>query len=163
MKIEDILQRYWTCETSIEEEKLLKKFFSGDDVPEHLLMYKELFAWEKQQHEYKLNDDFNRKVLHMIEKQFSKSQPIVRYFYPFLKISAVAMLLITIGLGIYTSRSEKHLSRQVIYLETFTDPEDALEEVNIVFDKLSNTLMKGKDALDEINMEMADSIAVSNY
>ena len=38
--IEQLLERYWQCETSIEEEATLRDFFSKEDVPAHLLRYK---------------------------------------------------------------------------------------------------------------------------
>ena len=32
--IEQLLERYWQCETSLEEEAQLRAFFNGSDVPE---------------------------------------------------------------------------------------------------------------------------------
>ena len=43
--IEQLLERYWQCETSLEEEAELRAFFSGSDVPKHLLRYKDLFVY----------------------------------------------------------------------------------------------------------------------
>ena len=40
--INQLLERYWRCETSIEEEDILKAFFSQKDVPVELLRYKDL-------------------------------------------------------------------------------------------------------------------------
>ena len=31
--IEQLLERYWNCETSLEEEAILRMFFSQDDIP----------------------------------------------------------------------------------------------------------------------------------
>ena len=44
--IEQLLERYWQCETSLEEEAQLRAFFNGSDVPEHLLRYKDLFVYQ---------------------------------------------------------------------------------------------------------------------
>ena len=33
--IEQLLERYWQCETSVEEESVLRDFFSREDVPAH--------------------------------------------------------------------------------------------------------------------------------
>lgn len=35
--IKQLLERYWRCETSLEEEKILRTFFSQKDVPAELL------------------------------------------------------------------------------------------------------------------------------
>ena len=47
--IEQLLERYWQCETSLEEEAQLRAFFNGSDVPEHLLRYKDLFVSQQLQ------------------------------------------------------------------------------------------------------------------
>lgn len=38
--IEQLLERYWQCETSVEEESVLRDFFTKEEVPAHLLRYK---------------------------------------------------------------------------------------------------------------------------
>ncbi len=47
--IEQLLERYWQCETSLEDEAELRAFFSGSDVPKHLLRYKDLFVYQQLQ------------------------------------------------------------------------------------------------------------------
>ena len=47
--IEQLLERYWQCETSLEEESELRSFFSEEEVPAHLLRYKELFVYQTVQ------------------------------------------------------------------------------------------------------------------
>ena len=42
--IEQLLERYWECETSLEEENILRTFFSQDNIPVSLLRYKSLFS-----------------------------------------------------------------------------------------------------------------------
>lgn len=49
--IEQLLERYWQCETSLEDEAELRAFFSGNDVPGHLLRYKDLFVYQQLQQE----------------------------------------------------------------------------------------------------------------
>ena len=56
--IEQLLERYWQCETSLEEEAQLRAFFNGSDVPEHLLRYKDLFVYQQLQQEVGLGADF---------------------------------------------------------------------------------------------------------
>lgn len=45
--IEQLLERYWNCETSLEEEQILRSFFRQKEVPAHLLRYKQLFAYQE--------------------------------------------------------------------------------------------------------------------
>mgnify|MGYP000110997543 FL=1 len=49
--IEQLLERYWRCETSLEEEAQLRAFFTKEEIPEHLLRYKDLFVYQQFQQE----------------------------------------------------------------------------------------------------------------
>ena len=46
--INQLLERYWRCETSLEEEDILRAFFSLDEVPAELLRYKPLFRYAEK-------------------------------------------------------------------------------------------------------------------
>ena len=61
--IEQLLERYWNCETSLEEEQILRSFFRQKEVPAHLLRYKQLFAYQDVEKEKGLGDDFDTRIL----------------------------------------------------------------------------------------------------
>ena len=48
-KIEELLQRYWDCETSLEEEKQLQEYFRSENVPDQLKETATLFHYYKKQ------------------------------------------------------------------------------------------------------------------
>ena len=65
--IEQLMERYWRCETTLHEENILRTFFSQEDVPAEFLPYKDLFVYGREQKESDaLDDEFDRKVLGMI-------------------------------------------------------------------------------------------------
>lgn len=43
--IDSLLERFFEGETSRAEERALEEFFAGKDVPEHLEVYRPMFAW----------------------------------------------------------------------------------------------------------------------
>lgn len=47
MKIDELLEKYFEGETSCEEERRLRRFFTEEEekVPEHLLVYRPLFVY----------------------------------------------------------------------------------------------------------------------
>ncbi|MEL5894484.1 hypothetical protein AAE250_13430 [Bacteroides sp. GD17] len=45
MKIDELLNKYFEGETSCEEERELRRFFTEKEVPEHLQVYRPLFAY----------------------------------------------------------------------------------------------------------------------
>ena len=61
--IEQLLERYWQCETSLEEESELRTFFSQEKVPAHLLQYRDLFVYQQVQQEIGLGEDFDVRIL----------------------------------------------------------------------------------------------------
>ena len=60
--IEQLLDRYWACETSQEEEAILRAFFSQKEVPARLERYRALFQYEKQAAEVTPSDDFAERL-----------------------------------------------------------------------------------------------------
>lgn len=74
--IEQLIERYWECETSQQEEDILRAFFAQDDVPASLARYKSLFVYEQQQKEQTLLDDsFDQRVLAAIGQTQTTAEP----------------------------------------------------------------------------------------
>lgn len=62
--INQLVERYWRCETSLEEEAILRAFFSQENIPAELLKYKEIFCYQQQEiKEDVLGEDFDKRVL----------------------------------------------------------------------------------------------------
>ena len=138
-EIKQLLEKYWVCETSLEEELALKSFFSSDSVPEELTKYQPLFLWETKQQQVKRQ---NR------TKTVRNAPPDVQW-YAFLKIAASVLLALTLGMGIYTHyQQRKYLD--AVFSETYSNPEDALQETKNVIGKISSVLNLAKDRNEEL-------------
>ena len=71
--IEQLLEQYWRCETSLIEEEQLRSFFMmHKDIPAHLLKYRDLFVYQQLQQEVGLSTDFDARVLAEVEKPVVK-------------------------------------------------------------------------------------------
>ena len=129
-EIEELLERYYEGETSLAEEKLLKEFFSGDEVPEHLRQHQPLFRFFVAEASGTLNNEEQEKVLirriGRFEKEVSRAgmQPVQKRMYYLSGIAAG--LLILFGL-VFTFKSEllkKHFpgkenaSNEMAYAQT---------------------------------------------
>lgn len=97
--IEQLLERYWQCETSLEEESQLREFFSKGEVPAHLLRYKDLFVYQQVQREVGLGDDFDARMLAQVEVPVVKAKrlTVAGRFMPLFKAAAVIALILTLG------------------------------------------------------------------
>ena len=110
-QIEQLLQRYWDCKTTVEEERQLRRFFNGNDVPQHLMRYKDLFVYEEFMQEEQLSKDFDERLLKRIELPVvkAKSISILSRLAPIAKAAvAVAMLLVLGNLAERTLLQDYH-------------------------------------------------------
>ena len=108
--IEQLLQRYWDCETTIQEERILHNFFAQDDVPSHLLPYKQIFiALEPSQEQ--LSSDFDERVLALIDEEEDAPKKVLRTvkakrmtlsyrMSPLFKAAAMVAMVLTISLAV---------------------------------------------------------------
>ena len=96
--IEQLLERYWEGETTLQEEAILRAFFSQDDVPAQLMKYKSLFDCGQQ--EETLGDDFDARILDSIGEETEPKAKIVTLasrLKPLFKAAAIVAILLTIG------------------------------------------------------------------
>ena len=97
--IEQLLERYFQCETTLKEEEILRSFFSQEDVPVWLTKYQTLFTYEAQK-EQLLDKDFDERILTMIEQGEPVKARVVtltQRLMPLLKVAAVVAVILTIG------------------------------------------------------------------
>lgn len=95
--IEQLLERYWEAETSLEEETILRTFFSQRDIPENLRKYQLLFDCEQQKEE-SLGEDFDARILEMIgEAPVAKTVTLKNRLMPLFKAAAIVAIILTLG------------------------------------------------------------------
>ena len=99
--IEQLLERYWECETSLQEEEILRSFFSQDNVPGSLLQYKALFTYEQTQKQTEvLGDDFDDRMVELVAEQQpvkARTVSLTQRLMPFFKAAAIVAIILTLG------------------------------------------------------------------
>ena len=99
--IDQLLERYWRGETSLQEEEILRMFFSQEDIPAALLPYRDLFVYEQNEKEMeKLGDDFDQRILGMIQEDEPVKARVITMRHrlmPLFKAAAVVAILLTLG------------------------------------------------------------------
>ena len=93
--IEQLLERYWECKTTLQEEEILRAFFSQEDVPAELLQYQALFAYELQK-EAPLGEDFDHRVMQKIQPT-AKTVSLTSRLMPLFKAAAIVAIVLTLG------------------------------------------------------------------
>lgn len=99
--IKQLLQRYWQGDTSLEEEEILRMFFSQKDVPAELRSYRELFAYQQSEvKEDVLDEAFDARITALIEEPAPVKARLVtlpQRLRPLFKAAAVVAILLTLG------------------------------------------------------------------
>ncbi len=140
--IEQLLERYWECQTSVEEEEILRAFFSQKDVPAELARYKSLFVYETQQAQQHLGSDFDERVLAAIGEDDVQPQKVVpvqhislmRRLRPLYRAAAAVAIVTLLGTAAqhsFTSPSTEAPAgwdyNQSAYKDSYQDPQKAYE------------------------------------
>ncbi|MBR3433414.1 MAG: hypothetical protein IKH05_07740 [Bacteroidaceae bacterium] len=133
--IEQLLERYWACETSLQEEHILRTFFQQEEVPAHLMAYKAVFAVQQEQAEPVLGEDFDERMLQKVEGETVKALPFggagrgtawVSGFRPLYQAAGLVALVLTIGIAAQRSFDEGNQSQQTQFAQSdsLTRPAD---------------------------------------
>ncbi len=95
--IEQLLENYWQGETTLQEESILRNFFSQEDVPAAFLQYKPLFVYEQEKEDV-LDEEFDSHILEMIGEKEPKARIVTMTsrLMPLFKAAAIVAIVITL-------------------------------------------------------------------
>lgn len=119
--IEQLIERYFTCETTQQEEQILRSFFSQGDVPSNLSEYADLFRYESSESDVHLGDDFDAKMMELVERKSGMKNNVVSIrgkFTPLFKAAAIVAIVLTIG-----SAAEQSIGNR---------PDEGIEDVTAI-------------------------------
>lgn len=152
--IEQLLERYWQCDTTTAEEDILKAFFSQEDVPAQLEKYRPLFAYGRMAAgECPLGDGFDARVLALTagEPKRVKARRVSLWggFAPLFKAAAVVAVVITLGNAAQFSMERDDSGTEDInyaaYKDTYDDPAVAYDKVENALELVSEGISKAEN------------------
>lgn len=158
--IEQLLERYWQCETTPEEENVLRAFFAQPDVPANLARYKALFVYEQQQAADGLGEDFDERLCQLagVDKEKKTKPTVVRAkrlsfaarLQPLYRAVAILAVVLVIGNGVqYVFDSRKPVAEWDYnpdnYQDSYNNPKEAYETLNDGIEELKDVLSSSAD------------------
>lgn len=160
--IEQLLEHYWECQTTLEEESVLRAFFAQKNLPAHLERYRTLFAYETEQKGTGLGKDFDERILNKINGKEVKAQrnTITYRLRPLYRAAAVVAIIFTLGMAAQHSFSTDNGQGEATYnyasyKDTYTDPQAAYEQVASALKEVSSSLrdagFQSPDSIKETN------------
>jgi hypothetical protein len=146
--IEQLLEKYWKCETSLEEEKQLREYFRNE-VPENLKETADLFRYyEHQQQQMVNNQDFDNEVYKRIHQSRPQGKS-VKLVFNFAKIAAGLLVVIT---ATYFVRQEIRKAYPPEIVDTYSDPKLALEETKKALLMISKGINRAQHEAEKIKV-----------
>ena len=177
-----MIEKYFTGETSLEEEQILRGYFKGSDVDTRLLSYAPLFQFFEKEKDIVFDDSKMPKLqntetgIPKLKTQNSKLKILLRNEIPILsgrggyfwKIAATLAFLVVGSVAILkvfeqkTPQIVEHRGAKMIILDGDDDPEVAYEKVKEALSLVSKKMKKGTDETTDGLMKLKDATSVLN-
>jgi hypothetical protein len=157
-EIEILLDKYLEGETSLDEERILKTYFSTDDVPEQFKAYAGLFTYFEKEKQAKMPSELEARISENIHRQtqmaFFRNR---RFWYYFTGIAASILLVFAF---FYQSKLSKNLNTGNVSATRYTIQEKQLayDQTIEVLDFVSAKLNRGITPLQRMNRINTDGI-----
>jgi hypothetical protein len=148
--INALLEKYWNCETSLEEEQQLKEYFRGREIPEQLRETAVLFQYFDEHKKKDLTDSgFDQEVLTKVKTP--KQGKVVKLLYNSMRIAAGIAVLV-IATFLVRNEIRKTSPAPIATEDTYEDPKLAFEETKKALMMISKSFGSAQDKAKKINM-----------
>ena len=146
-RINELVKKYWNCQTTLEEEDQLHKYFQGD-VPESLKETASLFRYFHQQRSKGISDvSFGRQVMHKVQQR--PKGKLTSLVYNSMRIAAGIIVLI---MAVWLVRLEVRKSTPGEMTDTYDDPKVAFEETKKALMMISRSFSTAEEQARKINL-----------
>lgn len=162
-KINELLEKYWNGNTSLEEEQMLTQYFRDNEVPARLKGVAALFCQFEAGRQTEVPDkDFDDQVLQKIsqvepakvrslpQRMLPQRQPLHGQLW--LKIAAILLIFLTAGL-LWLNQADRELpvaEQTETTQDTYQDPQQAYEQTRQALLLVSSLMNEGTQHLEEL-------------
>lgn len=156
-RIDLLLERYWNCVTTQEEEVELRNYFnSTTNTPKHLMHVAPLFKYFKQEAKIKLSDpSFDHKLFEAVK---SNDQPKGRLrkleisFQNYMKVAAAIVLVIATSFIFRMEIWQGDKPELLLVEDTYKSPEEAYAETKRALKLIASKMNHGKREVEKISI-----------
>jgi hypothetical protein len=147
-QIEELLEKYYNGETSIDEERKLHWYFQTHDIPMHLKPDAELFRSNYKRSTEEAAPELTEKLAKLLDGQDKKSRFIipVKSLRWISGIAASIVILFSLWLGF----GRDILHNRIKFADTFDDPKIAYQESTKALLLVSEKLNAGTKDLQQL-------------
>jgi hypothetical protein len=148
-EIRKLLDRFYTGETTLEEEQILQDYFSSTSIPEELMPDRDLFRTLGTSDSVAVPEGLNQKILDVIDQQEKKVVRTRRIsVFSLSGLAAGLLVVIALYMGYFRPDRPGMLAHQLT--DTYENPQDAYEEARRTLAFVSAKLNTGTSGLEHV-------------
>ena len=148
-ELEKLVEKYWRCETSLEEEQQLRTYFKTSPVPAAMKGASELFQFFEAEKGKSLQTNFEATVTTELRKrQGGKIISMVSWG----NIGRIAAGIVVVVAATFLIRQEIRKSYPKEIQDTYSDPQMAFEETKKALQMISNSFGKARKEASKMKM-----------
>lgn len=145
-KINKLLQKYWDCQTTLEEEQELKAYFK-DHSPDAMKETASLFQYFTELKDKQLTDvSFEPNVMKQLKRPKGQMRSLV---YNAMRIAAGIIVLV---MAVWLVRMEVREMTPDESTDTYDDPKMAFEETKKALMMISRSFSTAEEQARKINL-----------
>jgi len=147
-EINELLNRYWNCETSLEEEQQLREYFKSENIPSEWRETAALFQYFEENKKKSLRDvSFDNQILEKVRPVAAGR--VRKMFYNSMRIAAG---LVVVMMSLWFIRNEIRKSTPQEMVDTYDDPKLAFEETKKALMMISKSFGTAEQQAKKLNM-----------
>lgn len=146
-RIEQLLEKYWACETSVEEEQALREYFAVTANDGSTKELASMFSYFDQQRRKEMQDPALDARIHEIIRP--KHAKLRRLLHNSIRIAAGIVVLMV---AVWFVRSEIRQTTPQELVDTYSDPELAFEETKKALLMISRSFGTAEEQAKKINL-----------
>jgi len=139
--IRQLLEKYWSSESTLEEEHTLASYFNQLAVDKEFEAFKPLFNYFDEQR--KVSIDLEDQIMSRIAQSESKGKVIHMPWRRVISIAATILLILSVPIAI--SQYRQHNKQALVITDTYQTPEEALEQTKAALLYLSRRMNKASE------------------
>ncbi|MEN8248534.1 MAG: hypothetical protein ABFS32_06350 [Bacteroidota bacterium] len=144
-RINILLERYWNCVTTVEEEEELRNFFNKQEVPEELREAATLFRYYEKQRHTSLDQKFDEEILEKITQHKSpKIRKLNLSFQNYMRVAAAVLVVLAASFVFRMEMWKGEEKPKMLLVDTYQTPEEAFEETKKAFQLIAAKMNEGR-------------------
>ncbi len=146
MKIEELIEKYFNGETTLEEENFLKHYFSTGDYEKKFEIYRSYFLFLQSEKAIVSNDSVPSQIL---QKPLKRNRNFFKLEYKWYALAA-SLLIILVTVYYYFSERKQDTTIVITNENFYENEEVGTELTKEAFNKIAKYMGYAQASIDEI-------------